>query len=317
MTAISWRYLPVGILAVIIGCSKPHAAPPASPTKPAGPPATIPAKPEAKPARRLIERPAYIQAFEETPLVARIAGYVEKVNVDIGARVEKGQVLAELHVPEMEVELKHKEASLRQADAELRLAKDYVPLAEAEFKRLKSQSERFAKVGSGVLDKENIEETLFAFEASKAKLEMARSDVSVKEARLAVAKEHRDYAKTMLDYRKVRAPYDGVITRRNVHTGDFRQPGSGTAAPLFVIARTDIVRVFVEVPETEAPLVRDGMPACVRVQALKDQACNGTVTRSSWSLDPHSRTLRVEIDIPNPEGRLRSGMYAYVTLIAE
>lgn len=325
MTFFAWKTVLTsmlfGGLALAAGCGKPNPAAhrPVSESQ-QGVTAVTVVKPEWKTLRHAIDRPAHVEAFEETPLVVRIAGYIQKVNVDIGDRVRKDDVLAELHVPEMEIELKQKEALIRQAEAELKLAKDSIPLAEAEFKRTKSQSERFAKVGSGVLDRENIEETQYGFEASKAKLEMARSEAGVKEARLAVAKETRDYAQTMLQYSKVRAPFDGVIVHRPRHVcpGHFLQPGTGLAAqPVFVVARTDTVRVFAEVPELEAPLVSDGTPARVRVQSIKGQEFAGKVTRSSWSLDDKARTLRVEIDLPNPEGRLRPGMYAYVSLASE
>lgn len=309
----------LGTLGIATGCGKSSTAAlrPGSEAQQGAAAVTV-VKPERKTLRHPIDQPAHVEAFEETPLVVRIAGYIQKVNVDIGDRVRKDDVLAELHVPEMEVELKQKEALVRQADAELKLAKDSIPLAEADFKRTKSQSERFAKVGSSVLDRENIEETQHAFEASKAKLEMARSEVGVKEARLAVAKENRDYAQAMLEYRKVRAPFDGVVVRRYVHTGHFLQPGAGAAAqPIFVVARTDTVRVFAEVPEIETMFVSVGCPARVRVQSLPHQEFAGKVTRSSWSLDSRARTLRVEIDLPNPEGRLRPGMYATVNLGAE
>ena len=310
----------LGTLGIGSGCGKSNTAAhrPGS-EAPQGSAAVTVVKPERRTLRHAIDQPAHVEAFEETPLVVRIAGYIQKVNVDIGDRVRQGDILAELHVPEMEVELKQKEALVRQADAELKLAKDSIPLAEADFKRTKSQAERFAKVGNSVLDRENIEETQYGFEASKAKLEMARSEVGVKEVRLAVAKENRDYAWTMLQYGKVRAPFDGVIVHRprNVCTGHFLQPGTGPAAqPVFVVARTDTVRVFAEVPEIETMYVSDGCPARVRVQSIKNQEFAGKVTRSSWSLDAKARTLRVEIDLPNPEGRLRPGMYATVSLDA-
>lgn len=323
MTALAWRIgltsFLFGALVVTSGCGKsvPDTGPPASVSAERVPVVMV-VQPERKTLRPVIEQPAHVEAFEETPLVARIAGYLHKVHVDIGDRVRKDDVLAELHVPEMEVELKQKEALVRQAEAELQLAKDSILLAEAEYKRMKSQSERFAKVGSGVLDRENIEETRYGFEASQAKLAMARSDVNVKEARLAVAKANHDYVQAMLHYSKVRAPFEGVIVRRNVHTGHFLQPGTGAATqPLFVVARTDLVRVFAEVPEAEALIVSVGCPARVRVQSIKGQEFVGNVTRLSWSLDARARTLRVEIDLPNFQGLLRPGMYATVTLSAE
>ncbi|MBL8795856.1 MAG: efflux RND transporter periplasmic adaptor subunit [Planctomycetia bacterium] len=322
MTAVMRNVSLAGFVVLLLGvagCGKrgPAAPPPAAEAPRAS--AVTLVKPQLQTLRCTIEQPAHIEAFEETPLVARIAGYVGKVNADIGDRVRKDDVLAELHVPEMEIELRQKEALVRQAEAELKLAKDSLPLTEAEVKRTKSQAERFAKVGgNGVLDRENIEETQYSFEASKARLEMARSEVSVREARLAVARENRDFAQAMLQYRLVRAPFDGVVVRRHIDTGHFLQPGAGASAqPLFVVASTGVMRVFADVSEAEAPLVSDGCPARIRVQTLKGQEFVGKVTRSSWSLDARARTLRVEIDLPNPQGVLRPGMYATVQLHAE
>jgi RND family efflux transporter MFP subunit len=272
-------------------------------------------KPESKSLRHLIEQPAYIEAIEETPLVARIAGYVHKVHVDIGDPVKRDDVLAELSVPEMAIELQQKEALVRQAEAELKLARDSVAAADAEHKRMKSQFERFSKIGGSVLGKEDIEETRYAYEASKARHDIAQSDVGVKEARVDVAKANRDHARAMLDYSKIRAPFDGVITRRQIHTGHFLQPATGPGAmPLFVVARIDTVRVLLHVPEAEALYVSPGMAARVRVNGHE---VDGKVTRSSWSFDPKARTLRTEVDLPNPGGRLRPGMYANVTLTAD
>src|SRR5581483_11445503 len=112
------------------------------------------------------------------------------------------------------------------------------------------------------------------------------------------------------------APFDGVVTRRNVHTGHLLRPGeTSNREPLFVVARLDPVRIFVDVPEAEAQLVRPGVPARVRIQALRDREIDTKVARTSWALDPGNRTLRAEIELPNPTGELRPGMYAYAALL--
>jgi RND family efflux transporter MFP subunit len=111
-----------------------------------------------------------------------------------------------------------------------------------------------------------------------------------------------------------------TVARRNVDTGAFVQApaaNSANASPLFEVVRTDLVRIFVDVPEADARLVRDGGPARVRVQALGDREFQGRVARSSWLLDNQTRTLRTEIDLPNPAGRFRPGMYAYARLPVE
>jgi RND family efflux transporter MFP subunit len=276
--------------------------------------------PEKKDVRRLIERPGYnIEAYERTALYARIAGYVRKWNVDMGDRVHKDDVLAELYVPEMEVELKQKEASIRQASSEIEQAKATKQRAEAELDRAKSQYERLAKIGrNGVLDKEQVEETRLGFEAGQAALAKAKADVSVAEARLDVAKADRDHVQALLQYTKIRAPFDGKVTRRNVNTDDLAQPSAASKGDsLFVVEKVDPVRVFVNVQELEAVWVRDGDTALIRPQSLPGQQFKGQVTRTSGTLHPQNRTLRTEIDLPNTEGKLLPGMYVNATIIAE
>jgi RND family efflux transporter MFP subunit len=120
----------------------------------------------------------------------------------------------------------------------------------------------------------------------------------------------------MLGYTRIEAPYDGIITRRNVDTGHLTRPGSD-APPLFIAARTDVVTIVVDIPESYSTEVDTGDRATVKLQAMKGRTVEGTVTRTAWALDPKTRTIRVEIDIPNPGGKLRPGIYAYATVIVE
>jgi multidrug efflux pump subunit AcrA (membrane-fusion protein) len=318
-------------------------------------------KPERTTLLRTVRQPGSIQAFEQTLVFSKLAGYVQKWHVDRGDHVKKDDVLAELRVPEMEVEVKQKEALVQQADAEIKQATETATAAEAnlksaeakvkeaessrlrataEYKRAKSQHERLARVGSnGVLDKDAVEEARYGFEAAEAGLEeveariksakaardesaakfgKAKADVTVAEAHLAVAKENRDQAKTLLQYAKLTAPYDGVITRRNVNTGDFVQPATGMKAePLYVVERRDQVRLVVEVPEADAGWVKKGAKGHFRVQVLKGQEFTGEVARTSYALDRMARTLIAEIDLPNPKDQLRPGMYVSAAITAE
>jgi RND family efflux transporter MFP subunit len=305
------------------GCGRPPTGAADQPTRAPAPniPVVKVVYPERRDVRRRIERPGYnIEAFERTPLYAKIAGYVLKWNVDMGDHVKKGDVLAELYVPEMDVRLKQKEASIRQAESENVQAEAARQRSRAELERARSQYERFARVGkSGVLDKEQVDETRLGFDAAQAAVAKAEADVNVARARLEVAKADRDEVQTLLQYTKLRAPYDGVVTgRRGVNTGDFVQPAdAGHGEPLFVVERIDPVRVFVNVPELEATCVRDGDAALLRVPSLPGRAFRGTVTRISPSLHPQNRTLRTEIDLANADGRLFPGMYVHATIVAE
>ena len=139
------------------------------------------------------------------------------------------------------------------------------------------------------------------------------------EAKADSAEADRKQTAALLDYTKIKAPFDGVVTRRNVDIGWLVQAptGAAPAAPLFVEDRTDTVRVFLDVPEADAAQVADGMPARVRVQALQEQEFSGRVTRSSYVLDNQARTLHAEIDLPNSDGRLRPGLYAVARLTVE
>ncbi|MFO0880036.1 MAG: efflux RND transporter periplasmic adaptor subunit [Gemmataceae bacterium] len=171
---------------------------------------------------------------------------------------------------------------------------------------------------------------------SQASLEKSQQDVKVAQARVAVSKADVDRLGALVGYLKLTAPYAGVVISRNANTGDFVLPATGDpsapnrssdqsstrAAPIFVIARLDKVRIFVDVPEADAVYIHSDVdraanpsgppatPASVRIRALSDRVFQATVTRSSWALNNRTRTLRAEVDLPNTEGLLRPGMYA-------
>jgi RND family efflux transporter MFP subunit len=276
--------------------------------------------PQRQTVRRVFKRPGYnLEAYQRTPLFAKISGYVRQWNVDIGDQVRKDQVMAELWVPEMEVELQQKKAAIDQAEAEIQQARAAVLRARAEYDRTKSQSERLARVGGrGMLAQESVEEARLGFEASKAGVAKAEADVKAAEARFQVARKAHDYTQTLLQYTKIRAPFDGVVTQRTLNEGDFVQPVLGRKGDaLFVVEQVDPVRVFIDVPEMEAVWLRDGAAASVRSQSLPGKEFRGSVTRTSHSLNPSTRTLRTEVDLPNPKGKLLPGLYVDVTITVE
>lgn len=304
---------------------------PASVARTQPPPATLAApapaqvhvvRPERRTIRRVIEQPSdTVDAYQRTPVFAKIAGFVRTVAADIGDRVHKEQVLAELWVPETEAELRQREAAVRQAEAEVLQAKAAVTRADAELRRARSQAERMSNLArsNGVIDRENVDEARLGAEAAAAAVEKAKADVQVAEARVDVARAAREQTAAMLAYTRITAPFDGIVTRRNVDTGHFVQPvGGGTKGePLFVVDQTDPVRVFVDVPEAEAVWVHDGQTARVRIRDLGGEEVGGRVTRTAGVLSPQARTLRAEIDLPNLDGRLRPGMFVHVAIVAE
>jgi RND family efflux transporter MFP subunit len=170
-----------------------------------------------------------------------------------------------------------------------------------------------------VIDKESVDETRFGFEAAQAAVAKADADVDTAKSRLEVARADLERVRTLLEYTKIRAPFDGIVTgRRSVNTGDFVQPaGAGKRESLFVVERIKPVRVFVNVQELEAFWVHEGDAALIRAQGIPGQEFKGTVTRISKSLQPQNRTLSTQIDLPNNDGKLLPGTYVSVTIIAE
>jgi HlyD family secretion protein len=307
---------------------------------------------------RTTSQPARIEAFEATPLFAKLAGYVDAVHVDIGDAVKKDQALVTLRIPELHNEVAQKKALVTQAEAEVKQAQAHIAAAEAasdtssahvaetnasvarttaDLKRWAAEHVRIKQLAStGSVTDKLVDETqsqLTSAEASRdesaaavqsaeaavresqAMIAKANADRATAEARLAVAKADLARAETMLGYTVITAPYDGVVTQRSIDTGHFVQPANGSGArPLLQVARTDKVRVYIEVPEMEAGLVDAGDMVTLRVQALPDAKLKAPITRTSWSLDAGNRALRAEVDIANDGSLLRPGMFANASI---
>jgi RND family efflux transporter MFP subunit len=299
-------------------------------------------KPETKTIPLKVRQPGFIQAFEQTPMYAKIAGYVRKWNVDIDARVKKGDVLAELYVPEMVEELNQKEEAVKQANEAFEVAKARVasaaalikeaqagvPRAEYNHKFWQLQYDRISKLGQTLTQQEKeeswnqresaaaaVKEAEAKVESSQAKFKEAEALRKKAEVDIGAAKADRDRLSALVGYTRITAPYDGVVTRRNINTDDFVQPPTGgKGEPLYVVERRDKMRVVVEVPEADADWVAKDAPARIRVQALNWQEFSGQVARTSYSISRTARTLVAEIDLVNRQDRLRPGMYLVATI---
>jgi RND family efflux transporter MFP subunit len=245
---------------------------------------------------------------------------------------EAAEVQAQAEIELAVAAIQAAEAGIATAQANISLMEAGRIRAEADVARWQSQQTRISQlVAGGSLDRKLEEETRDSLKAAEAALGEARAKVEAakamfvqSQADLAKAKANEAAArarhgnaeadlsrvKALLQYTQIRAPYAGVVTERNVNRGDFVQAASTmTAKPLLTIARTDIVRIFVDVPEMDSPWVEAGRAGYVSVQALPDRIVEGKVTRTSWVLGAN-RTLHTELDLPNPKGRLRPGMYA-------
>jgi RND family efflux transporter MFP subunit len=259
---------------------------------------------------------ATLAAFEEADLFAKVTGYLSDVRVDIGDHVKAGQVLAVIDIPELEQQLAEDQAQLASKQSALETARRQV------------DHDRANRTLQDITLKR--QEALFKDQWVPAQMvDQTRADAAVAKANVGVAKANRTLAahqidlaaatvektKALLAYSQIVAPFDGVVARRLVNRGDLVQAPTGTLmTPLFTVQRIDTIRVFCDVPENDVPLVHIGDPAIVKPSGLEGKPFIGKVTRFSLRLDPETRNMRTEIDLPNPEERLYPGMYAEVSL---
>lgn len=277
-----------------------------------------------KPGRRTVtdrlELVGSITPYEQVTVYAKTSGYLKWIKVDIGDWVQKGDVLAEMDIPEMITALDEKRAAVLKAEAALVQAKAAAEQAgadlefqEVNYRRLKAIHDRDADV----LPEQDVDHARTGFGVARAKLKMAGAQVKVAEAALATAQAELATLDALAEYTRIVAPITGAITERFVDPGALVQAASSSrtqAAPVVSIARLDRVRVSLDVPEPKAPLVRLGAAARVRLPGYPDESLPARVTRTGAVLDPSSRTLRIELDIPNPNHRLLAGMTAKVEL---
>lgn len=222
--------------------------------------------------------PANVSPQFQATLYAKVPGYLKWMGADKGDAVKKGQLIAVIDAPEVE-------QHYRQADADYHIKK-------ITFERLQRVWQENPDI-------------------------IAKQDVDLAEAAATSAKHLRDSHRTMLGYTKVVAPFDGIITARFADPGALIQSGAGSstqAAPLYTLMDLDTVRIYVSVPQEAALHAQDGIPAVLTSRELPGKEFHGTITRTTKVLDPSTRTLLVEIDLPNPDHRLRPGMFVTVTL---
>lgn len=283
---------------------------------PAGPPIVSVAPVVKADAEVEVTLPGNIQAETEAPIFARADGYIKRRTADIGDRVEQGQVLAEIDSPELNQQIREaqaacrrSQAALRQAEAQLAQARANLNLAEVTAKRWR------VLVDKGVLSTQDGDEKQAALEARKADAEAAEANVQAARDAVAAGEAALQRLLELQSFRRVVAPFPGIVIARNVDTGTLVSAGSSSSLrELFRIARIELLRVFVYVPQSEASAVRPGSACTVEVREYRNRKFPGKVTRTANALDPVSRTLLTEVQVRNPGGELMPGMYATVRL---
>src|SRR6516165_7117223 len=244
--------------------------------------------------------PAYTAAWHESTIFARVNGYVARWFVDIGDRVRAGQVLALIETPDLDAELAAARAQLKAGQATVLVRK-----AETEFAR--TTYVRWRDSPKGVVSDQEREEKKAAFDSAVARQRSAEADA-------ALAQAQADKYQALAQFKKVTAPYDGAITVRDIDIGNLVTAGSTAATtPLYVMTQNDPIRIFVDAPQSAADeLINSKAPVHIETSAGVRRDYDGKVTRTSQALNLQARTLRVEVDIPNPQDEFVPGMYLKV-----
>ena len=245
------------------------------------------ALPKSDAAGQTVSLPGTLQGYVQSPIAARASGYIKRWTHDIGSRVAKGALLAEIEAPEIDQQLSQAIAVREQTASSLGLAKSTRERWEALKKR---------------------------DAISQQELDEKRSGEVQAAANLAAADANVERLRQLEGFKRVVAPFAGVITRRNVDVGDLIDAGGGAGRVLFTLAQTDPLRVYVYVPQAYSQLVKPGQEVSITQTELRGQVFRGTVARTAGSIDAATRTMQVEIQLPNREGVLLPGAYVQAAL---
>ncbi len=232
-----------------------------------------------------LQLPGTLQAYEDSPIFARTSGYLRKWYRDIGSRVTKGELLADIDTPEVDQELMQAQAARQQIVAQLELAK----ISAQRWENLRKTDS---------VSQQEADQQTNGYQQATANL--AAADANVRRLN------------ELEGFKHVYAPFSGVLTRRNVDPGALINAGSTTGREMFDLARTDPLRVYVSVPQAYAPAIKVGMNSTVTLQEFPDQKFLGIVVRTAESIDPVSRTLLTEVDVPNKDNKLLPGSFGVV-----
>src|SRR5437764_2598067 len=242
--------------------------------------------------------PATTTAFEAANIFARASGYIGKRYVDIGDRVKAGALLADITAPELDHQITQARATLAQNQATLQQTQASHELAQVTNARDSNL------VSRGWLTRQQGDNDRLTLQAQQAAVGVAQSNIAAQEAQIRILEQEKAY-------QRVVAPFDGVITQRSIDNGSLVTAGSTF---MFTLMHPDVIRTQVFVPQDEAYGIEPGNDAVIRVPEIPDRTFRGKVTRIASALQPGSRTLLTEIDVPNPDGTLSPGIYCTVEL---
>jgi len=260
--------------------------------------------------------------FQEVDVYAKESGYVRDLLVDYGSRVKKGQVMAVLEIPELEVQLQQDDAAIRNASDQVAHAEHELGRVEAQHKVLHLQFERLngvAKSRPGLVAQQEVDDSQGKDLAAEAQVEATKSNLQSAQSQFQAAQSKKEHDRVLFDYSKITAPFMGVVTQRYANLGTLLQAGTSSstqAMPLVRISQDDLFRLVIPVPESYVRYIHVGDPVNVIVPSLS-RTFPGKVTRFSVDVKEDTRTMHTEVDVPNLDHALMPGMYAEAALTLE
>jgi RND family efflux transporter MFP subunit len=265
---------------------------------------------------------AEFEPFQEVDVMAKVSGFIKQIKVDIGDRVQEGQLLATLEIPEMQDDLTRAAAAIDEANADLATARDELQRAESAHDIAHLSYSRVLEVSKhepGLVPQQDVDEAHSRDLVAEAQVSAAKSVIHASEQRIRVSQAEQARVKTLYQYAQITAPFTGVVTKRYANSGSLIQAGTASqtqAMPVVRLSQNGLLRLALPVPESAVPLIHLGEPVNVRVSALH-RSFPGRVARFAEKVDASTRTMKTEVDVPNSSLILVPGMYAEVDLVTE
>jgi RND family efflux transporter MFP subunit len=308
----------VGFAAGAVGCARQDAQAEARPQAP-----TVAVAPVVRgDLSQVLTIAAEFRAYQEIDLHAKVAGYVQKIDVDVGDHVKEGQLLAVLEVPELQNEVQQDQASIaraaeevNRAQADLQRAESAHDVAHVSTARLEAAARERPKL----IAQQDLDEATGRDRQAEAQVATAKAALAAAGSQLVFARANADKTQTLVGYTRITAPFTGVITQRYADKGAMIQAGTSSQTqtmPLVRLSQVDRLRLDIAVPESAVPDIRTNAPVTVRVPVMH-RTFPGTIARFADRLDQNTRTMLVEVDVPNPAGELKPGMMAEANVSLE
>ena len=292
-------------------------------TQPASPPATASIAPVTRgDLSSTLTVAGEFQPYQEVELHAKVSGYIRRINVDIGDRVKNGEVIATLEVPELNAQVAASKAEVRHSQSEIARAQNEVTLAQANYAALHAAYTRLlaaSKQRPGLIAEQELDDSRAKDQDAEAKINVAKSALEATKEQLGISMADNQRVQSLEDYSVVTAPFTGVVTMRYADVGSLIQAGTASntqSMPVVKVAQSDLLRLRMPVPEEDVPFIKIGGDVQIKLQST-GKTISGKIIRFTRELTQSTRTMLAEVDVPNPDLSLSTGMTAETNIVLQ